>query len=176
MDPDREVDLAALRPRLEAVVRQACPPWLGSQVDDLVQQAWLKIREILTHRADGEGRAPLPSSYVWKVAHSVTVDEIRRHRRRREESLDGPQMEEAGGRDAIDPERRLAARETGRAIRDCLAGVLAPRRRALGLYLLGHGVRECSELLAQDYKRMENLILRGMADMRTCLAAKGVTW
>lgn len=172
-EPEHDLEPDPLRERLAAVVRRVCRGRLAPLADDIVQQAWIRIRE---QRVAPEGSAEPPASYLWKVAYSVTIDEIRKARRRREEPIEERTAETAGGLDELDPERRLAGREAGRAIRDCLEGLIAPRRRAVGLYLLGHGVQEVSRLLKEDYKRMENLVLRGLADLRACLQAKGVSW
>jgi RNA polymerase sigma-70 factor (ECF subfamily) len=45
---------------------------------------------------------------------------------------------------------------------------------AVWLYLLGHSIPEAAGLLAFDEKRTENLIYRGMADLRNCLRVKGL--
>lgn len=170
-DAGEALDHAKLRERLAVAVRRVCPTWLASQLDDIVQQAWLRVSISLQMR---EGSAtPLPS-YIWKAAYTATVDAIRSVRRLREEELE-PAVETYPGNGLQDPERRLSGRETAQAIRDCLAGLIPPRRRALGLYLLGHGIRECSRLLDDNYKRTENLVLRGLADLRECLRGKGIT-
>jgi len=63
----------------------------------------------------------------------------------------------------------------GRAIRDCLLGLVTPRRLAVTLHLQGHTVPQAAEVLGWDAKRTENLVYRGLADLRVCLARKGVT-
>jgi RNA polymerase sigma-70 factor (ECF subfamily) len=49
------------------------------------------------------------------------------------------------------------------------------RRRAVMLYLQGHSVPEAARLLGWTAKRTENLVYRGLADLRHCLRAKGHT-
>lgn len=73
-----------------------------------------------------------------------------------------------------DPATTTAAAEVGRGIRDCLAGMVRDRRLAVALYLQGHGVPDASRLLAWPTKRTENLIYRGLADLRRCLIDKGL--
>ena len=125
------------------------------------------------HSPDGEGNRPFASSYLYKVAHSALVDEIRRVRRRREASLDDEDVAPV----AItrqDPERIAAAREIGRGIQDCLSQMSRERRLAVTLYLQGHSVPEASRVLDWPAKRTENLVYRGLADLRECLEAKGM--
>jgi len=59
------------------------------------------------------------------------------------------------------------------AIRACLAAANRDRRLALVLYLQGHSVPEAARILGWDVKRTENLVYRGLADLRQCLLNKG---
>jgi RNA polymerase sigma-70 factor (ECF subfamily) len=73
------------------------------------------------------------------------------------------------------PERQYAAGQVGRAIRDCLLGLVTDRRLAVALHLQGHSVPQAAALLGWDRKRTENLVYRGLADLRACLEKKGVS-
>ena len=162
--------LDAVRRQLAAAVRRLCPAWLASHQDDIVQTALLRVYNL---QQPGESRTGFSSSYLWKVAFSVTVDEIRRQRRRPEDGLDS-----AGVVDLIQaspgPEDRMLGQELGRAIRACLTALGEDRRAAVTLHLQGHTVREASRLLGWPVKRVANLTYRGLDDLRQCLAAKGV--
>jgi len=163
-----DAELADVRDRLAAAVGRICPSWLAAQRDDIVQEAMVRVLHAI-ERTDGD----INSAYVWRVGYSATIDEIRKARRRREQPLDddapepGPQSER--------PDRVLFSKRVRVAIRDCLAGVAEARRRALTLYLLGHRVPDVAERLAAPPKRAENLVYRGLADLRRCLSGKGVT-
>jgi len=125
------------------------------------------------HSPGGEGNRPFASSYLYKVAYTALVDEIRRVRRRRETGLD----DEAVAPVAVvqqDPERIAASREIGRGIQDCLSKMSRERRLAVTLYLQGHSVPEASRVLDWSAKRTENLVYRGLADLRECLTSKGM--
>jgi RNA polymerase sigma-70 factor, ECF subfamily len=168
-----EDETARLRQHLLRAVRRVCPRWLSDHADDIVQCAMVKLLE-----RRGEGSGPLPPSYLWKVAYTATVDEIRRRRRRHEVPLDAGEEESAGmappAGPASDPERLQAAREIGRAVRDCLLRVVEARRLAVVLHLQGHSVPEAGRILGWGVKRVENLVYRGLADLRRCLSAKGI--
>lgn len=73
-----------------------------------------------------------------------------------------------------DPEHETASRQTGRGILACLARMKAERRRAVTLYLQGHSVPESSRILGWNRKRTENLVFRGLMDLRQCLIKKGL--
>ncbi|MEZ5283843.1 MAG: sigma factor [Vicinamibacterales bacterium] len=169
-------DWDALSSALARAVRRQCPPWLAADADDIAQQALSKVM-----RSDkvGEGKPPLAPFYLYRAAHSALVDEIRRRRRRREVALDGvadddrPAVPEPAHTHT--PESAASLRELGAAIRACLGGLSHDRRLAVALHLQGHTVPESARLLGWIVKRTENLVYRGMADLRACLLAKGHT-
>lgn len=165
-----ELDYDDLRARLARAVSRACPGWLTAQQDDIVQAAVLKVHQL--QRA--EGNRVFSSSYLTKVAYSATVDEIRRMRRRREAPLDDVDPEVLGGGSSGSAETTVRRRELNHALRDCLGGVVEARRQAVTLFLLGHRVPEVARLLGWPEKRADNLVYRGLADLRRCLAAKGL--
>jgi RNA polymerase sigma-70 factor (ECF subfamily) len=168
------VDYVALRRHLVRAVSRVCPHWLADKRDDLVQSALLRVMHIVETRSlPGEGTPAVSTSYLYKVAYSVLVDELRRLRRRRETDLDGEAAVLPSVRD--DPERTTASREIGRGIRGCLKAMKRERRLAVILHLQGHSVREAARLLDWAFKRTENLVYRGLADLRACLQSKGMT-
>ncbi len=161
---------ADLRARLAGQVARYCPAWLRDQLDDIVQIAWLRLQQ--AHERDERNR-PAGPSLIARVAYCATIDEIRRRRRRKEVPLDGPAQVLPGR--TIDPATATSAREIGLGIRACLAAMLPSRRAAVALYLQGHSAPETGRILGWSLKRAENMIFRGMADLRRCLAGKGIT-
>ncbi len=174
--PRRTVDITALRRALARAVGRVCPGWLAADRDDLVQAALLRV--LRKHEAGagddpGEGTPQVASSYLHKVAYSVLIDEIRRVRRRRETSLEDEASEPPRDQPA-DPERVAASAEIGLGIQSCLGNMAHDRRLAVTLHLQGHTVVEAARILEWPEKRTENLVYRGMADLRACLTAKGM--
>jgi RNA polymerase sigma-70 factor (ECF subfamily) len=164
-------DLEAIRAALVRAAARVCPVWLLNQRDDIVQVAMMRVMQVA--HASPEGNVTLSSSYLWKAAHSAMVDEIRRLRRRREDPLEGSGVDQMAVRSG-GPERAALGREVGEAIRDCLGGLVETRRVAVTLYLQGHSVPESARLLAWAPKKVENLVYRGLGDLRRCLMAKGL--
>jgi RNA polymerase sigma-70 factor (ECF subfamily) len=113
----------------------------------------------------------LSPGYLYRTAYSVVIDEIRRRRRLREVPLepDVPARSNEG-----DPEHQTFSREVREAVTGCLVKLVASRRRAVTLHLLGHSVAEIGALLECRYKQAENLVYRGMSDLRGCLRKRGV--
>ncbi len=166
-----ESHLAALRADLARAVRQVCPAWLADRSEDLVQVALMRVMEV---QRKSEGNVELSSFYLHKVARSALIDEIRRLRRRQEVALDETMSESHPPAPAPDPERTAAGRELGRAIQSCLGRLIRPRQAAVTLHLLGHSVPEAAKLLGWSLKKAENLVYRGLADLRGCLELAGV--
>ena len=160
----------ALRARVSGAVARLCPSWLAGERDDLTQAAMMRLFKVLPD----EGTGAVLSSYVWKTAFSVTIDEIRSRTRRRETPLDADDASSIARTDAPSPERAAMGRELGRSIRRCLASLARRRRAAVVLFLLGHTVRDTGARLGWNEKKAENLMYRGLADLRSCLAAKGL--
>lgn len=157
--------------RLGKAVGRVCPPWLREVREDLVQVAMIRVVE---SDRKSDGIRDLSSSYLLKVAYSALIDEIRRRRRKKEPELDEDHDQTRLGDHTPGPERHAAGAELGRAIQGCLAALIRPRRMAVALHLRGHGVPEVSELLGWNRTRAENLVYRGLRDLRRCLSEQGV--
>lgn len=171
----REARWSTLRAALARAVRRQCPRWLSEHAEDLAHAALIKVMAAADR---SEGERPLSSFYLHRVAHSALVDEIRRRQRRREVSLvdeAGEPHQVVGGepRAVGNPQQDASFRELGLAVRGCLLGMGADRRQAVMLHLQGHSVPETARLLGWTPKRTENLVYRGLADLRRCLLAKG---
>ena len=163
-------DWQALTQRLHKAVSRVCPSWLVDAKDDLVQAALIKVMNL---DRQNEGKRDLSSSYLSKVAYSALVDEIRRHRRRKESDLDDEIQGDRWEADTPTPERAATGGELGRAIEGCLRGLIEDRRLAVALHLRGHGVPEAANILGWARKRTENLVYRGLFDLRSCLDSAG---
>lgn len=164
-------DLGELRQRLVSAVARVCPSWPSADRDDLVQAAMLKLMAV---DRDREENGPLPSSYLYRVAFSAMVDELRRRSRRPEVPLESDGRSDVHETRAATPEQVARAREIGRGLRACLGALGGDRRAALTLRLLGFSVPAAARRLGWPAKRVENLVYRGLSDLRTCLERKGL--
>ena len=166
-------DLVALRRRLEQAVARVCPRWMLHHADDIVQVSMLRVLEVV--RKD-EQRRSFNASYLYRVAYSALVDELRRARWRHEVPLEGTDDASKPSHPSAEagPESRAAGREVGEAIAACMRTLIPSRRRAVLLHLHGHSAAESAALLGQSLKQVRNLIYRGIADLRACLRKKGV--
>ena len=147
---------------LRRAVRQVCPRDLESAREDLLQAALLRVLE--AERGREQVRT---ASYLWKVAWSAVVDEVRRLRRRPQVVLEEDHHEVH----ACAPQPQLAV-----ALRDCLARLgVEHRRAALVLHLHGFSAAEAARMLGRQLKQVQNATYRGLADLRRCLSSKGHT-
>lgn len=166
--PIADDDFERIRSVLLRAVRKLCPAWLADQADDLVQDAMIRVVEA---RKRSETDEALRASYLWRAAHSAVIDEVRRRQRRPETALDPEAPDPASL--GPGPERQTADREAGEALRACLEALIDSRRSAVTLYLHGDNVARVATLMEWKEKRAKNLIYRGLADLRECLATKG---
>ncbi len=171
VNPD---ELEELRRRLAAAVAWICPRWLVSRREDIIQNGMVQL---LRQEKNREGKRDYSSTYLKRVAHGATVDEIRRLSRRKEnpleESMEGRAETGASGLPA--PDVVAHSTEIGAGIRACLLTLIRPRQLAVTLHLQGCTVQETARLLGWTPKRADNMVYRGMADLRRCLARKGLT-
>ena len=159
----------SIRHLLERAVRRVCPPWLAGQSEDLVQNACLRV---VKKWKKSEEPAALGSSYLWKVAHSAVMDEIRHRRRQREVAMDNPgAVETASG--APSPEQASSAAELRRSIEAGVGKLKESRRSAVLLYLYGFSLEESARALGWTAKRADNQRYQGLAELRVYLKRRG---
>jgi len=151
-------------------VRRSCPGLSAADVEDFVQSIMVAL---LRRMGEGEENPTYSSIYLQKMAYGVMVDELRRRGRRPATPMDVDSSDRFASA-APDPERAAASGETAAGIRDCVSRLVAPRRRAVTLHLLGCGVTEIARRSGWSGKRADNLLYRGLADLRRCLESKGL--
>ena len=148
-------DLRAIRLVLERAVRSRCFGLLASARDDLIQTAMVRVLERDRHEDLGRRGA----SYAWKVAQSVMVDELRRLGRDRRLAKS---VSEEKKRSWVDPTGAIQ-------LRQCLERLEERRRMAVTLHLSGLRIPEVARAAGWTEKTAENLIYRGLDDLRALL-------
>ncbi len=164
-----------LRRRLLGAVRRSCPAWLSSQVEDIAQEALIKIVGII--QRTGETNRVLPASYINKAAYHATVDAMRRNRRQGSKEVSMQEEAEFPIVEKIlpDPEQAVISERIKEGIQQCLGTIVAPRSAAVVLHLQGHSVPEIGELMSWTGTKTTNLVYRGLKDLRKCLVKKGLS-
>jgi len=151
-------ELRAIRLVLERAIRSRCFGLLASAREDLVQSAMVRILERDRHEDLGRRGA----SYAWKVAQSVMVDEMRRLGRERRLAESVSEVKQSW----VDPAGRIQ-------LRQCLERLEERRRMAVTLHLSGLRIPEVARAAGWTEKTAENLIYRGLDDLRSLLGEAG---
>ncbi len=161
-------DTGRLHAVLSRAVRSVCPAWMAQRREDIVQNATVRVVRKWNETEEPE---TLGASYLWRVAHSAVMDEIRHRRRHPEDSWEVSPDKPAA--DEHSPERRSDAADLRRAIEEGLRRLPEDRRRAVALYLLGHSLKETALLLGWTAKRVDNQRYKGLAALRSFLVEQG---
>ena len=179
-DVDRRLDelLTAYGALLRNAVRRLCPIALGVTIDEIEQDA--RIR--LWHALKRERNISDPASYLYRIAATAAIDAMRRVRARREHQLDDIAGDEGVGAPiatplspaARSPEQLAADHQTSERVREALARLPENRRRAVGLHLQGFTSTEIGRLLDWSEPKARNLTHRGLKDLRRLLEPEGI--
>lgn len=165
-------ELTLMRRQLAAAVGASCPLWLVNHRDDIVQNAMMAV---LRQQERRRGEAHFSASYLKKVAFTATIDEIRRRRSRGEVPLETEESDETSfAAVSAGPERQAISRELAVALRQCLEELAPPRRMAVNLHLMGYKVPQMAKKMGWTRKQAENLVYRGLKDLREHLTARGL--
>lgn len=151
------------------MVARTRPRWAEPWEEDIVQLAMIRLARALERRPQ---EASIPAAYLRRVAYTATLDEVRRLTSRSRAAA--PMGRIDAGVDDRDPARTVEAQQTVHAIRTCVARLIPARREAVMLYLEGNTVNETAEKLGWSPKRTENLVYRGLADLRRALSSRGI--
>jgi RNA polymerase sigma-70 factor (ECF subfamily) len=179
---DLEQRLTRLLDEYGAFLRRAivrcCPTHLGLHRDEIEQDARIRLWQVLRR----ERNIKDPSSYIYKIAATATIDAIRRVAARRESPI--ALVEPSGTDDAElsrrvpqeSPEDSAVRSELGRTIDEALAQLPDNRRRAVALHLQGFTSVEIGRLARWSEPKARNLTYRGLKDLRERLKAAGIEW
>jgi RNA polymerase sigma-70 factor (ECF subfamily) len=173
-DDDRAFEsvLAEFGALLRSLLRRSRPERYGIDLDDLEQEARIRLWKVLGR----ERKIDRPASYVYRVASSVMIDAVRRVRARREDAIDpsAEAVELPIVSPAASPELAVRRAELSAAVARAVGALDPNRSRAVRLHLQGFTTTEIAGLLDWTEPKARNLVSRGMADLRQALAAEGI--
>ena len=133
-----------------------------TDLDDLLQD--IRIRVWRAMQAPREKSGGLPSSYMYSLVRSATVDFLRRRRDRRASvhlSLDSAAN--------LPAPSELTVEGVERALEGALLQLAPERRVAVRLHLDGKHLREIALLLDWSEGKARNLLYRGLDDLKLML-------
>ncbi len=158
--------LAAAEPRLRALFQRHAAREPGLDVDELVQEARIRLWKAL----DGEKNIDSLASYLQKIVTSVFIDALRRRAARPEDSAE-PELEQSPAPTSEAPEHAAAQAERAQRLRQALAALHERRRQPTLLLLQGFSTVEISRLMQITEATARNLAYRGVEDLKIQLAA-----
>lgn len=165
---------------LRNTIARFCPKHLGIQINDIEQEAKLRLWRGLQSERD----FTRPASYIYRVAMTTTIDAVRRVQARHEEQLcmEGEEGAEAMAINSLraDPEQspdRVAERhQVIETIEAGLEKLSENRRLAVEFYLQGMTNLEIADLMDWTEAKARNLIYRGLEDLRKRLRNAGIEY
>lgn len=155
----------------QVAVRHAVQP---RELDDLLQEVRIRLWSALKSDARIE---TVSSSYIYQTARAACLDRLRRVRTAREVPLLVEPFE-GGASLAVPPaaESALERAELAGQVASAVAALSDARRPVVRMYLAGYDRAEIAEVLGWSEPRTRNLLYRGLEDLRTALAGKGIGW
>jgi RNA polymerase sigma factor (sigma-70 family) len=168
---------------IRSVVRKVCRARPAIDVEDVEQEVRLKLWKVVSNRTEIEH---LPS-YVYRVAYSVAVDQIRRVEVRPEDQFFSGESDEHGdaatgelervpAHATAAPDRIAASREAAEVVGTAVEQLPERRRQAVKLYLLGLNHVEIASATGWTEAVARNHLYRGLGDLREALAERGIEY
>ena len=197
--PVGAIDVAALVPRFESALLRYVSQLLGRRddaIEDIVQDAFLRLHRHVA--AGGAGSIDNVSTWLFRVAHNLTMDTLRRRKVRRDyqeglaqserragEAMPGSHSfashsgETAGGSDGdagagIDALAELERREACQRAMAELAALPENQRQAVQLRLEGLTVRQIAQVTDTSVGNVGYRISQGLAELSKRLKRAGV--
>jgi RNA polymerase sigma-70 factor (ECF subfamily) len=173
---DDERAFAQLVRRWEGPIRRLCARMLGDthRGEDVAQEAFARV---FARRKDYQPSARF-STWLWRIALNLCYDELRRRKRRGEESLDdagAALLEEVAG--SIEsmpaPDEALAAREEGEQVRRAMQRLPEVYRGVLVLrHYEGLKFREIADVLDLPEGTVKSRMAEGLAQLARWLKSE----
>jgi RNA polymerase sigma-70 factor (ECF subfamily) len=148
---------------LAAIVRYASR-LLGDahEAEDVAQETFLRLWQQANRY---EARGHKPSTWLFRVAHNLCVDRLRK---RRPAASESPDEREGGERPSVE----LAKKELAVAVQAALAALPERQRAAIALiHDEGMSQVEAAEVLGCGVEAVESLLSRARRTLRATLAA-----
>ncbi|MCJ7582921.1 MAG: sigma-70 family RNA polymerase sigma factor [Candidatus Aminicenantes bacterium] len=151
---------------IQTSVQSFHPQKLGIDPEDLAQEIRIKLWKIF----ESDKKILNYSSYIKRVINSIIIDQIRTSRRFEK---------------IIDLEKRRNVQDQGisnvpiRIRQDVILAVnslIESRRKVVRWFLFGLSVSEIAKILNIDEAKANNLLYRGIKDLRNILESKGVKY
>jgi RNA polymerase sigma-70 factor (ECF subfamily) len=171
-------EYGALLRRAIATVR---PHGFGLEVEDIEQEVRIRVWNLLRR----ESEVDHPKSYLYRIAVNATLDEIKRVKRRREDSLAEATVEarvesDDGilpfNRKRSSPEKQAQIVQILDRVETCIDRLSDNRQLAVRLHLQGLTTQETADLNGWTEAKARNLTYRGLHELRAMLQREGIEY
>jgi len=128
-----------------------------AEAEDVAQEAFLRLYTV----ARGGGKVENVPAWIFRTAHNLAVDRVRKRDRRRLCEIDTlGELAEAGGE--ASPEADLAEKQRREAVRSALAALSPQERRCVDLRSEGLRYREIAEILGVSLSTVQTFLTRAL--------------
>lgn len=170
IDPARfEQVLRAHEGRLRAVLARGVAGRAGIDLDDLVQEARIRLWKAL----EGERTVDAVASYVQRIATSVLIDALRRRSARPEDAVEDPADHLPDGTVEA-PEANMERNQRAQALAAAIDALPERRRLPTRLLLQGFTTQEIARLTSTTEATVRNLAYRGVEALKARLDGRPV--
>jgi RNA polymerase sigma factor (sigma-70 family) len=159
---------------LRSVIAQTCPRNLGIQINDIEQEAHLRLWRAL----QSERELTNAASYIYRIAVTTTIDAVRRVMARQEEQEDESEAEIgtlAVGSERL-PDQAVERSQLMQKVEGALMRLTENRRIAVEFHLQGMTSQEIADLCDWTEPKARNLVYRGLNELRKRLRDEGVEY
>jgi RNA polymerase sigma factor (sigma-70 family) len=165
---------------LRNTIASICPKNLGIQIDDIEQEARIRLWKALEKDVEIRDHA----SYIYRIAFTTTIDAIRRVKSRKEEQLTTSEDSTEDSKEPIEivvdqrlsPHEKTENKQILAQVEKILATMDENRTSAIRLYLQGMTSFEIAAVLGWSEPKARNLLYRGLKDLRAGLKAAGIDY
>jgi len=141
----------------------------ASEIDEIMQESRIRLWKTL---GTSERIQRVPASYIYRTVSTAALDFLRRRTAKREDSLEERLQNGAGEpADSRDADTATRNQELQDLIMRAVELLVESRRSVVRMHLAGYDREEIQELLGWSEAKTRNLLYRGLADVRTTLAA-----
>ena len=137
--------------------------------DDVAQETLLRIWQ---HAQQWQLERVRFSSWLYRIAHNLCMDRLRRAKRQRTDVMDNDTLDQAASGELAGPEQQFSNAALGKRLNLAIAALPERQRSALMMcFHQGFTNQQAAAVLSISIDALESLLARGRRTLRLQLAA-----
>lgn len=137
--------------------------------DDVAQETLLRIWQ---HAQQWQLERVRFSSWLYRIAHNLCMDRLRRAKRQRTDVMDNDTLDQAASGELAGPEQQFSNAALGKRLHLAIAALPERQRSALMMcFHQGFTNQQAAAVLSISIDALESLLARGRRTLRVQLAA-----